>query len=188
MKKFITVLVICVGLMNSTLVEGKVGKQNFDELLRAIYNRWEEEVAYELLQERLWEYYNNPLMLNQASREELSLLCILTDEQLDQFFKHLSENGPLISIYEIQVIPGFDLETIRLFSPFVVVEEASTGYHSRSSRYKELYARDSYGLMRYQRTIDTKSGYRPNNKKNTVTGSPHHLLTRLIIKHPHGWE
>ena len=190
MKRISIVLVICVGLMSSTLVVAKVEKQNFDELLEAIYNRWEEEVAYELLQERLWEYYNDPLVLNQASREELSLLCILTDEQLDQFFNHLSENGPLISSYEIQTIPGFDLETIRLLLPFVVVEEAFVGYSKRSSQYKELDARNSYGLMRYQRTIDAHSNHRPNNKKGTAPyiGSPHHLLTRLSIKNPRGWE
>ncbi|HAN49488.1 MAG TPA: hypothetical protein DCQ08_00325 [Amoebophilaceae bacterium] len=190
MKKLSTVLLICIGLIGSVSVVEAAAKKDFYELLEAIYSQGEEDVVYEVLQERLWEYYNDPLALNRASRKDLKLLCILTDDQLDQLFKHLTKNGPLISIYELQAIPGLDLAAIQLLVPFVSVEAVSVDYRNRSLWHKGLKARNSYGLMRYERTLENKRGYqRNNNKKNKATyaGSPNKILTRLSIKHS-GWE
>jgi hypothetical protein len=179
-------LLLVMGLLGNALA---AEKQDFDELLEAIYNQTEADVTYETLQERLWEYYNDPLALNEASRENLQLLCILTDEQLDQLFKHLAKNGPFISIYELQAISGLDLATIQLLIPFVSIVEVSDNYRSRSLWSKGLETRSSYGLMRYERTVESKNGYQHNKKKNRkpYVGSPDKLFTRLSIKHPNGW-
>lgn len=190
MKQLSTVLLICIGLVGSALVAEAAEKKDFYELLEAIYSRWEEDVVCEVLQERLWEYYNDPLALNAASREDLRLLCILTDDQLDQLFKHITKNGPLISIYELQAISGFDLATIQLLLPFVSVETVSYNYCSHSLWGKGLEARNSYGLMRYEHTLESKRGYQHDRKQNKVphAGSPNKFFTRLSIKHLSGWE
>ena len=190
MKQLRTVLLICIGLVSSALVAEAAEKKDFYELLEAIYSQWEEDVVCEVLRERLWEYYNDPLALNAASREDLRLLCILTDDQLDQLFKHITKNGPLISIYELQAISGFDLATIQLLLPFVSVETVSYNYRSHSLWGKGLEARNSYGLMRYEHTLERKRGYQHDNKQNKVphAGSPNKFFTRLSIKHPSGWE
>mmetsp|Transcript_8017 Transcript_8017/g.18597 ORF Transcript_8017/g.18597 Transcript_8017/m.18597 type:complete len:533 (+) Transcript_8017:382-1980(+) len=43
--------------------------------------------------------------------------------------------------------------------------------------------------MRYERTLETKRGYRYSHKQNKVpyAGSPDKLFTRISIKHPSGW-
>jgi hypothetical protein len=189
MKQPSRVLILCIGLISSALAVKAVEKQDFDELLDAIYGQWEEDLAYEALRERLWEYYNDPLSLNQATREELHMLCILTNDQLDQLFQHLEKNGPLISIYEVQTIPRFDLATIQLLAPFVKVEAMPDHYHSRSLWCKGLEAKNRYVLMRYERTRETKYGYQRNSRrhKTPYLGSPDKLFTRLSIKHPSGW-
>jgi hypothetical protein len=190
MKQLSTVLFICIGLVGSSLVAEAAAKKDFYELLEVIYSQWEEDVVYEVLQERLWESYNDPLALNGASREDLRLLCILTDDQLDQLFQHIAKNGPLISIYELQAIFGFDLATIQLLLPFVSIEAGSDNYHSRALWHKGLEARNSYGLMRYERTLENKRGDQHDKNQNKVpyTGSPNKLFTRLSIKHRSGWE
>ncbi len=190
MKKLSTVLLIYMGLIHSAWAVESVVRQDFDKLLETIYSQWEEDVAYEALQERLWECYHDPLALNEASREDLQRLCILTDEQLDQLFKHVAKNGPLISIYELQAITGFDLATIQLLVPFVRVGAVAEDYHSRALWCKGLEAKNSYGLMRYERTLETKRGYQHSSKQSMIpyAGSPHKLFTRLGIKHPSGWE
>jgi hypothetical protein len=182
-------VLLCIGLMSSTLAVKAVEKQDFDELLEAIYGQSEEDVAHEALRERLWECYNDPLSLNQATREELQRLCILTNDQLDQLFQHLEKNGPLISIYETQTISRFDLATIQLLAPFVKVESTPDNYHSRSLWCKGLEAKNRYGLMRYERTLETKHGCQHNKRqhKASYVGSPDKLFTRLSIKHPSGW-
>jgi hypothetical protein len=189
-KNLSIALLLCIGLVSNASAARVVEKRNFDELLETIHGQWEEDVAYETLRERLWECYHDPLALNQAAREELQTLCILTDDQLDQLFNHLEKNGPLISIYEVQTIPRFDLATIRLLVPFVKVEAVSDHHHNRPLWRKGLEARNRYGLMRYERTLETKRGYQPDNKQHKVpyVGSPDKLFTRLSIKHPGSWE
>ena len=181
-------MLVFIGI-TSICLAAEVPTKNFDELLEAVYNHWEEEVVYEALQEQLWKYYNDPLALNQASREALRLLCILTDDQLDELFKHLAKNGPLISIYELQAIPGFDLATIQLLIPFVKIGAVSDDHLNRPVWYKGLEARNSYGLVRYEQTLETKRGYQYSSTQYKVpyVGSPDKLFTRLSIIHPNGW-
>jgi len=184
MKKVSVVLLISMGFVSSIWAVERTVTRNFDELLEVIYSQWEEYVAYEALQERLWECYNEPLSINKVSREDLRLLCILTDNQLDQLFKHLIKNGPLISIYELQTIPGFDLATIRRLVPFIRIVTVLENYESRSLWHKGLESKSDYGLVRYERTLEKRRGYQYNRKQHKVpyAGSPHKLFTQLSIK------
>ena len=163
---------------------------DFIELLEKIYAQQVQEVSYEILQERLWECYHDPIVLNQASREALRTLCILTDAQLDQFFKHLEKNGPLLSIYELQAIPEFELTTIYQLIPFVKVVEIDDDHHTLPMWKREMVDRHSYWLTRYDRTLEINKNYQPCSKDGTVAyaGSPDKILTRVSIKHRKNFE
>ena len=178
------------GSIGSTWAVTKAVEQNFDELVATIYKRWGEDTVYEELRAQLWEYYHSPLALNQTAREELKLLCILTDDQLNQLFGHIAKNGPLISIYELQTIPGFDLDTILLLLPFVRVEAVDVARSSPSIRHNELISRNSYSLVRYESILEPKAGYQYNSRQHKVpyVGTPDKLVARLFIRHPNGWE
>ncbi len=191
MKKLALVLLICMGFVGGTTSALEtVGKQDFDELLESVYNRWEGDVVYEVLQDELWECYHTPLVLNQTARAELQSLCILTDDQLDALFKHVAKNGPLISIYELQAVPEFDLTTIQLLLPFVRVVEVDAIKYNTLSRHQGVIAGDNYSLFRYERTLEPQKGYQYNRKQQKIpyTGSPNKLFSRHYIKHPSGWE
>ena len=192
-QKYSAALLICVftGFAGSTSRAVEVAQeQNFHKLLEAIYSRSAGDVPYEILQERLWEYYCAPLALNQTSKEELQLLCILTDTQLAQLDRHMTQNGPLVSIYELQTIPEFDLATIQLLQPFVKVTTVTSTWPSASLWHQGLTSKDNYSLVRYERTLETRKGYQYNRKKHMVpyTGSPNKFFIRHSIKHPSGWE
>ena len=164
-------------------------KPDFTTLLDAIYAQQVEEVSYEILRENLWEFYQHPINLNRASREDLELLCILTDTQLDRFFEHLEKNGALVSIYELQAIPEFDLPTIYQLIPFVQIQEAYPRYFGRLMGPSSASQQPSYWLVRYERTLETKQGYKPNKKTGLVpyAGSPDKIATRLKFRHPQGF-
>ena len=51
----------------------------------------------------------NPIDLNKVSREQLSSVYILSEKQLNSFFSYRQKAGNLLSIYELQAIPDFDL-------------------------------------------------------------------------------
>jgi hypothetical protein len=77
----------------------------------------------------LWQCYGAPLELNTASSEELANFAFLSPTQLAHFVHHLAKTGPLISIYELQAIPHWDLVTIALLEPFVQVKSGKKGVH-----------------------------------------------------------
>jgi hypothetical protein len=80
------------------------------------------------LYESLLQLYANPLDLNAATHDELSATLILSESQLRAFFDYRGQLGPLLSLYELQAIPGFDLVTIGNLLPFVVVNARAVSF------------------------------------------------------------
>lgn len=160
-------------------------KPDFVTLLDAIYSKQIETISYESLYERLWLFYHQPIHLNQTCSEELKLLCILTDRQIDDFFQYLSKNGALVSIYELQAIPTFDLATIYQLLPFVQVEEGATRTPCKSM------AKNNSWITRYERTLPRKKGYRPGHSDKSdrcYVGSPDKIITRLSVSYPQNFS
>lgn len=66
-------------------------------------------------------YARRPLDLNAATADELGATYLLTPNQIDALLAYRERMNGLMSIYELQVVPGMDLETIRRLLPFVRV-------------------------------------------------------------------
>jgi hypothetical protein len=75
----------------------------------------------EELYETLLQLYASPLDLNTATPDDLAALFILSEDQLRLFFEYRLKAGALLSLYELQVISGFDIYTIRRLLPFVTI-------------------------------------------------------------------
>ncbi len=138
------------------------------------------EIPYDVLVQRLWAHYQQPLDLNQASYDAMHSLGILTEAQLDAFFVHIAQHGPLVSVYELQAIPALDLATIRRLIPFVYVAES--GHAPRGQQ-------RCYALLRYERQFPTKKGYEHNEKTDATpyAGLPDKVSARLHLRHPRGF-
>jgi hypothetical protein len=115
-----SILFLIVSLYTSVTAKEK---SDFATALNAVYEKQIDKVSYETLTGVLWEFYQHPIDLNNISRDELKQIHILSEEQLENSSYHLYKNGVLVSIYELQAIPGLDLTTIELLLPFVKVEE-----------------------------------------------------------------
>jgi hypothetical protein len=75
------------------------------------------------ISEQLTDRLSSPIDLNHTTREELASLYLLEDPQIAALFEHVRRYGPLLSVYELQTIEGFDLRTLELLRPFVVVRD-----------------------------------------------------------------
>ncbi|ACP20862.1 hypothetical protein Aasi_1497 [Candidatus Amoebophilus asiaticus 5a2] len=165
-------------------------KLDFATILDTVYKNQIDQISYETLTENLWDSYQHPIDLNSTSREEIKRLHILSEEQLENFFAHLYKNGVLVSIYELQAIPGLDLATIERLLPFVKVEET---YPQQTQGLQALFGERpttyGYWLSRYERILESQKGYQFNKKSGKIPyqGSPHKIVTRLKWKHPNGW-
>ncbi len=106
----------------------------------------------------VWNYYKtHPLNLNKAKRDELVELNLLSDIQISNLIKHREKNGNLISIYELQSINGFDLQSIKKILPFVYV---SDNFGAASFGIKEMFKDGRHEFVtRYQQILEKQAGY-----------------------------
>ena len=88
------------------------------------------DLNYEDLYENLALLLANPMNLNKATAEEIRFVNILTEEQLQNFLTYRNEMGRLLSVYELQAIPGFDLQTIYRIVPFFTVQDPTYSFHT----------------------------------------------------------
>ena len=68
-------------------------------------------------------YERRPLNLNTATAEDLNATFLLTPLQTDRLLAYRDRMAGFISIYELQAVPGLDLETIRRMLPYVRVDK-----------------------------------------------------------------
>ncbi|MDZ4756873.1 MAG: hypothetical protein SGJ10_01870 [Bacteroidota bacterium] len=73
--------------------------------------------------EQLRQFAQNKIELNHCTRQQLEQLGLLSDVQINNFLQHRVKFGNLISILELQVIPGFAVATIKSIQPFVMVQK-----------------------------------------------------------------
>lgn len=116
------------------------------------------DLNYEELYENIALLLSNPLNINTANAEQLRFLNLLTEAQVQNLIHYRTENGPLLSIYELQAVPGFDLPDILRIVPFFVVSSPAKVF-DRSFFDRLTEKGNSYFIMRYDRTLETKAGF-----------------------------
>jgi hypothetical protein len=87
--------------------------------------------AVQWLPDHLEYLLHHPLSLNEAERTSLSSLGLLQPIQIEHFLTYRSRLGPLLSLYELQAIPEWTVETIRLIRPFIRVGSSSLDQRAR---------------------------------------------------------
>ena len=95
-----------------------------EDLIEKIARESGEGLDYNTLFADIYHYLENPLNLNSASREELERLHLLTDFQVLSLQKYIRENGPLLSIYELPLVYGFNESLARMIEPLVFLGPA----------------------------------------------------------------
>lgn len=143
------------------------------------------DVSSEELFEQLLLIYSNPINLNNTNEEELRSLFILSENQLHNFDNYIKQHGKLLSIYELQAIPSFDLTTINRLLPFVTVREAGLSGDNRSLLQRVLAEENNYLLLRYDNTLENKRGYLPpkDSTDNRYIGNKGKYYTRFRVSH-----
>ncbi|MCU0339432.1 MAG: helix-hairpin-helix domain-containing protein [Spirosomaceae bacterium] len=132
-----------------------------------------EDLNYNELYENLIQLYATPLDLNTCTRDELSATYLLNERQLNSFFDYRTQLGKLLSVYELQAIPDFDLTTIYKMLPFVtVIPENRKLWQGLDN------PTDNFLIVRAEQLAETKRGFTekaPVSRDGTVQrfeGSP----------------
>ncbi|WP_026966164.1 ComEA family DNA-binding protein [Algoriphagus terrigena] len=158
--------------------------ENFMERLFPVQ---EEDLDYESIYEVLFQLYLNPIDVNRADAEILQATYLLNPSQISNLIDYRNEFGDLLSIYELQAIPEFDVQTIESLLPFVTIGDS--GAKSRRFWDRVKSEEQAYILFRHQRTWETRKGFTPADTSSTGTissrylGDPNTVYLRFRIQH-----
>jgi hypothetical protein len=181
MKVWLAVLIVSLAHPLSAQNRPEV---NLEKLLDEIFPVQDEDFNYEELYEMYGQLLAHPINLNTATEEQLQALLILNSTQLFDFLKYRNESGPLLSIYELQVIESFTESTIRLLEPFVVVDDLNQN-NWKGLMGRVIHEKNNYLVSRLERTIETKAGYRePSPTSIQYVGSATKWYNRFRVSAP----
>src|SRR5262249_22967147 len=124
----------------------------------------------------------NPLELNNATDEELMQLHLLSPIQIKNFIAYRNLLGPLISVHELQAIPGWDLEDIRQLLPFIKISPDVSLLSVLSERWKHG---ENEVLIRTGRVLEKSRGYEKpvQTGEDYYMGSPQKLFVRYTYNY-----
>ena len=127
--------------------------------------------------QQLNQLQKNPVNINNADEIFLKELRLLTPMQIQNFLSYKSVLGNLISIYELQAIPGWDLATIQKIRPFITVANGQGLLEDIRAR---LRSGDHNILVRVSQTLEKSKGYLIDSSlaSNFYPGSPQRLFVR----------
>ncbi|MGN6435814.1 MAG: ComEA family DNA-binding protein [Agriterribacter sp.] len=122
-------------------------------------------------------YKRSPLNLNTATEDDLRNLQMLNALQIEHFINYRRLLGKLISIYELQAVPSWDIATILKIRLYVTVSNTSTPIQ----QLKYDFRKGDYSFItRYGRTIEKAKGYQPaDSGASFYAGSPARIMLRF---------
>lgn len=151
-------LIIILFLLFSVVSFGQERNEIIQQRVEFIAEQTEsEELDLTNIFDQLNYYYSNPINLNNTEPEELQSLGLLTDVQIAEVFVHIKQFGKFISIYELQSLKYWDLSTIQLVLPFIMVDDKFEQMHITVKEALKSGKFEQY--LRYQQTTPQKAGY-----------------------------
>jgi hypothetical protein len=179
-KIVIALLFLCLGISAFSQEKSEVVQQRIEFIAEQLET---EEIDLTNVVQQLNYYFDHPLNLNGATADELEELNLLSDVQISDLLLHIKLFGKLITIYELQSLEYWDLQTIQLVQPFVKVDDKLESLHISL---KEAVKQGNYELyMRYQTSPEEKTGYQqvPDSvlqaSNNYYYGNPDRYYSRF---------
>lgn len=132
-------------------------RENLISKIENLAERADQELDYSDLLDDLYYLLENPMPLNEAGFDELAQLFFLSDFQIHKLIEYRNMYGDFLSIYEMQVIEGFNRDVIMLIEPFVTLEAAPEKYRITPGSILKYGRHDLY--LRYQRNLEQQAGF-----------------------------
>jgi hypothetical protein len=114
----------------------------------------------------------DPVNLNLAGYETMRQLPLLNELQIRQIIRYRELFGNLLSIFELQAVPGLDIQTIRKLLPFIKVEIPLSIHDEKQARLRDG---DHSILIRVSQAPGGSGIVSPSQK---YLGSPQHIFFR----------
>ena len=136
----------------------------------------EEEFDYSDLAQQLDDWQQKPININSAEAAELTQWKIIPDLVYQNLQDHIVRNGPLLSMLELQSIPGFDPSMVRILQIIGTVQGRDEFTQTAGLGHMFVHGQNEI-YFRAGRTIEKAEGY--IGDPPDYEGSPDKLYLRL---------
>lgn len=183
---------ICCGIVGCLLLSVSkrvMARQQEETQPAVIENNLEREAAgTESVSEddAQWQRLNalgrHKIQLNTADEATLQSIGLLTPLQISNFLQYRLLLGDLLSIYELQAVPGFEPDVIRRILPFVMVGNDLAPHYTL---HDYLHKGDHSLLLRYARPLEKAKGFlHTDSTLPAYMGGPEKLFMRYRYNFP----
>lgn len=105
------------------------------------------------------ELHLTPIVnLNRAKIGELQGLEFLTDFQVKSLWNYLEEHRPVLSVWELILVPGFDSDDVKMMTNYVFVDGAKELTRTKKSR-GTLSVKQQWSESKQDDTVITNENY-----------------------------
>lgn len=170
MKKHCTIWLLAMKMIAAAAQEPTGLPSIIEQQLEDQAERQETQTEDDSYWQQLQFRQKHPLNLNAADETDLNELSLLSELQISNFFRYRTLLGPLVTLYELQAIPGWDLQTIRRLLPFVTVSDQIAALENVGRRFKNG-----------EQKLLTRLGWRTDT--STCIGSPLAVLARYTYRY-----
>lgn len=163
---------IAVGQNDNPVQPGSNTEQQLENLTEQLEGETEDDSYLQ----SLVQFRKNPIDLNISDADEIRELRLISELKIQNLITYRQLLGKLISIYELQAIPEWDIETINRILPFVRVSNSVTLSQDLGKRFTD--GQHSL-LVRTQQILEKSEGFkRPDSIENRYPGNPQRVFFR----------
>lgn len=175
MRKVIPILLVLFTIHYSPFTNAQEIPLSTEQQLEDQTNAGEGETEDDAYLQELQQFRKDPINLNTADAEELKQLRIITDLQIANLISYRFLLGKLISIYELQAVPSWDIITIKKILPFVTVDMPVSLPTEFAKRFRE----GEHGfLLRVSQVLERSAGFDRSASGSKYIGSPQKIFFR----------
>lgn len=122
----------------------------------------------EVEQTRMQFLQQNPVHINRVTAHELQELPFLTEIQIANFIAYRDSNGPFLSMHELQIVAGWNAETLQNTLGYLHCEASPQKWYQAEEPSQQL-------LVKLERTLEQKIGFSPITSRSKIryTGNPY---------------
>jgi hypothetical protein len=152
------------------------GNSVISEVLEEAVSSDDDESDPGVIADEMYFFLNHPINLNIATPEELKQLHLLTEFQLYSLMGYINDQGDILSIYELQLVYGFDRQLISRLLPFIILAPGKNNTGT-ITQVKNHFGQNF--LFRAGSDGNRKAGFIPDSSGNAVfKGKNRALLLR----------
>ncbi|MDB5253262.1 MAG: hypothetical protein JWP27_2431, partial [Flaviaesturariibacter sp.] len=126
-----TLVVFCLAILLQPEAEAQGVTGAAEQQLERLAERPGNGAAAEDYLDDLRRLHRRPLAINSASAEDWQVFRVLTALQIQSLMRYREALGDLVSVYELQAVPGWDVATVRQLLPYLVLTDGASALRRR---------------------------------------------------------